>query len=90
VGRLYAAQLQNGKREPISHTISPAKFLLNFIKDDRLLASGYEEREEFFGRVALSIHLDRVDPKCFLTFSSGLSSADHKPHSPAPGNGVFT
>jgi hypothetical protein len=47
------------------------------------LASDYEEREDFFGSVVLSFHSDGVDPKCFLTFSSGLSSADRKPHSPA-------
>ncbi|KAI2791733.1 hypothetical protein POX_c04609 [Penicillium oxalicum] len=52
------------------------------------LASDYEEREDFFGPVVLSVHSDNVDPKFFLSFSSGLSSADHNPHSPAPGQGV--
>jgi hypothetical protein len=52
------------------------------------LASDYEEREDWFGSIALSIHSDGADPKCFLTFASALSSADHNPHSPAPGNGV--
>jgi hypothetical protein len=52
------------------------------------LASDYEEREDLFGSVVLSIHSDGVDPKCFLTFSSGLSSVDRKPHSPASGNDV--
>ncbi|OKP09487.1 hypothetical protein PENSUB_5165 [Penicillium subrubescens] len=52
------------------------------------LASDYEEREVFFGSIALIIHSDGVDPKCFLTFSQGLSSADRKPYSPAPDNNV--
>ena len=52
------------------------------------LASDYEEREDFFGSIVLSIHSEGVDPKCFFTFSSGLSSADHNPHSPAADNGV--
>jgi hypothetical protein len=52
------------------------------------LASYYEEREVFFGSIVLSFHSDGVDPKCFLSFSSGLSSADRKPHSPGSGNNV--
>ncbi|KAJ6187060.1 hypothetical protein N7519_001968 [Penicillium mononematosum] len=52
------------------------------------LASDYEEREDFFGSVVLSIHSEGADPKCFLCLSSGQSSADCEPHSPAPGNGV--
>lgn len=52
------------------------------------LASDYEEREDRFGSIVLNIHSDGVDPKCFLTFSSGRPSAGHKPHSPAPDNDV--
>ena len=51
------------------------------------LASSYEEREEFFGSVALSIHLHGVDPKCFITFSSEQSTANCKLHSPPCGRG---
>ncbi|GLI74854.1 hypothetical protein PoHVEF18_003102 [Penicillium ochrochloron] len=47
------------------------------------LASDYEKQEVFFGSITLFIHSDGVDPKCFVTFSSGLSSADRKTHSPA-------
>jgi hypothetical protein len=42
----------------------------------------------FLGSIVLSFHSDGVDPKCFLSFSSGLSSADRKPHSPGSGNNV--
>lgn len=35
----------------------------------------------------VSFHSDTVDPKVFLTFSA-LSSAEHNPPSPAPGNSV--
>lgn len=49
--------------------------------------SDYEEREDFFGSVVLSIHSDRADPKCFLTCSSEHSSANRKLHSPASGPG---
>lgn len=52
------------------------------------LALDYKEREDFFRSVFLSFHLDRVDLKCFLTFPSGLSLADHNPHSPTPSNSV--
>lgn len=52
------------------------------------LASDYEERQDFFGSVALSIHSDGADPKCFLAFSSGQSSADCEPQSSAPGNAI--
>lgn len=34
------------------------------------LASDYEERKEFFGRIVLNFHSDTVDPKVFLTFSA--------------------
>lgn len=54
------------------------------------LASNYEEREDWFGNIALNIHSDGVDPKCFLTFAPALVSAGHNPHlpAPAPGNSV--
>lgn len=52
------------------------------------LASDYEVREEWFGSIALTIHSDGVDPKCFLTFSSTPSTAGHKPHLPTHSNGV--
>jgi hypothetical protein len=54
------------------------------------LASNYEEREDWFGNIALNIHSDGVDPKCFLTFAPALASAGHNPHlpAPAPGNSV--
>jgi hypothetical protein len=48
------------------------------------LASNYEERGDWFGTIALNIHSDGVDPKCFLTFASALSSEGHNPHSSAP------
>jgi hypothetical protein len=52
------------------------------------LASDYEERGDHFGSIVLSVHSGGVDPKCFLSFSSGVSLADHKPHSLELGNGV--
>jgi hypothetical protein len=51
------------------------------------LASNYEEREVWFGNIAMNLHSDGVDPKCFLTFAPALSSAAHNPHLPAPAPG---
>ena len=40
--------------------------------------SEYASREDFSGRVVVSTHSDGADPKWFLTFSFGQSSADRK------------
>lgn len=64
------------------------RIYIELYKSWPFLASDYEARKDFLGSVVLNFHSDTVDPKVFLTFSSALSSAEHSPHSPAPGNSV--
>lgn len=38
--------------------------------------SEYDDREDLFGRIVVTTHLDGADPKCFLAFHSEMSKAD--------------
>lgn len=64
------------------------RFSIELYKSWPPLASNYEERTDWFGIIALSIHSDGVDPKCFLAFDSASSSVDQNPQLPAPGDSV--